>query len=113
MRRNRRGAATYLHENGIYQMGEPGRTEGYAASTRRSTGSVLSNPLCDRSPRDQDVSPGGPALAEYGQEESVPGVQSWPRSFSFEHGGNWKAATVLRSEGFRIFRRPFHLVTNC
>jgi hypothetical protein len=36
--------------------------------------------------QDQDVRPAGPTPPEYGPEESVPGVQSWPRSFPFEHG---------------------------
>ena len=36
--------------------------------------------------QDQDVRPAGPTPPEYGPEESVAGVQSWPRSFPFEHG---------------------------
>jgi hypothetical protein len=35
---------------------------------------------------DQDVGPAGPTLAECCPEESVPGVQSGPRPFPFEHG---------------------------
>jgi hypothetical protein len=34
---------------------------------------------------DQDVRPAGPTLGECCPEESVPGVQSWPRPFPFEH----------------------------
>jgi hypothetical protein len=36
--------------------------------------------------QDQDIRPAGPTLAECRPEESVPGVQPWPRSFPFEHG---------------------------
>jgi hypothetical protein len=36
--------------------------------------------------QDQDVRPAGPTPPEDGPEESVPGVQAWPRSFPFEHG---------------------------
>ncbi len=34
----------------------------------------------------QDVRPAGPTLAECRPEESVPGVQFWPRPFPFQHG---------------------------
>jgi hypothetical protein len=36
--------------------------------------------------QDQDVRPAGPTLAECRPEQSVPGVQFWPRPFSFQHG---------------------------
>jgi hypothetical protein len=36
--------------------------------------------------QDQDIRPAGPKLAECRPEQSVPGVQSWPRPFSFQHG---------------------------
>ena len=36
--------------------------------------------------QDQDVRPAGPMLAECHPEESVPGGQSGPRAFPFEHG---------------------------
>ncbi len=35
---------------------------------------------------DQDVRPAGPTLAECRPEESVQGVQFWPRPFPFEDG---------------------------
>jgi hypothetical protein len=35
---------------------------------------------------DQDVRPSGPTVAECRPEESVQGVQFWPRPFSFQHG---------------------------
>ena len=34
----------------------------------------------------QDVRPAGPTLAKCRPKESVPGVQSWPRPFAFQHG---------------------------
>ena len=34
----------------------------------------------------QDVGPAGPTLAESRPEESVQGVQFWPRPFPFQHG---------------------------
>jgi hypothetical protein len=36
--------------------------------------------------QDQDIRPAGPTLAECRPEESVPGVQFWPRPFPFQHG---------------------------
>ena len=36
--------------------------------------------------QDQDFRSAGPTPPEYGPEESVAGVQSWQRSFPFEHG---------------------------
>ena len=35
---------------------------------------------------DEDVGPAGPEAAEGGPEESVQGVQYWPRPLAFEHG---------------------------
>ena len=35
---------------------------------------------------DQDVGPAGPTMAKSRPEESVQGVQFWPRPFPFEHG---------------------------
>ena len=34
----------------------------------------------------QNVGPAGPTLAESRPEESVQGIQFWPRPFSFQHG---------------------------
>jgi len=34
----------------------------------------------------QDVRPAGPTLAECRPEESVPGIQFWPRPIPFQHG---------------------------
>ena len=34
----------------------------------------------------QDVRPAGPTLAECRPEESVQGIQFWPRPFPFQHG---------------------------
>ena len=36
--------------------------------------------------QDQDVGPAGPTLAECRPEESVPGIQFWPRPLPFKHG---------------------------
>jgi hypothetical protein len=36
--------------------------------------------------QDQDIRPAGPTLAECCPEESVQGVQFWPRPFPFQHG---------------------------
>jgi hypothetical protein len=36
--------------------------------------------------QDQDVRPAGSTLAECRPEESVPGVQFWPRPLPFQHG---------------------------
>ena len=36
--------------------------------------------------QDQDVRPAGPPLAKCRPEESVQGIQFWPRPFPFQHG---------------------------
>jgi hypothetical protein len=36
--------------------------------------------------QDQDVRPAGPTLAEWGPEQSFPGVQFWSRPFPFQYG---------------------------
>ena len=79
------GQATDQNPNLLGDLGAAAASPGSPAPIETKAGAVPADHglgLDD----DQDVGPAGPKVAEGGPEESVQGVQYWPRPLAFEHG---------------------------